>query len=226
MNRYTNIKVHVSEGQKDKMKRAVEAGMGVNIRLSHEDLSGEHILALTRAQINKMAKAYRSGTGITIKMSKSQLRHNMKVEGRFLPALLPLLATAAKFLLPRVLPSLATGALTGLANTGVNKLMGSGLYIKRGGRCYKMVPFGTGLYLKPWMGSGLDGVGEGLYLKRGSGFVNGAGLILGNDNPISKALSNIPILGPILGMILEIKNNIYNYNILKCHDMVCQFKNS
>src|SRR6218665_489275 len=125
MNRYTNIKVHVSEGQKDKIKRAVEAGMGVNIRLSHEDLSGEHILALTRAQINKMTKAYRSGTGITIKMSKSQL-HN-KVEGGFLPALLPLLATAGKFLLSSVLPSLATGALTGLANTGVSKLMGSGL---------------------------------------------------------------------------------------------------
>ena len=68
MNRYTNIKVHVSEGQRDKIKRAVEAGMGVNIRLglSHEDLSGEHILALTKAQINKMTKAYRDGTGITI----------------------------------------------------------------------------------------------------------------------------------------------------------------
>jgi len=42
-----------------------------------------------------------------------------------------------------------------------------------------MVPFGTGLHLKPWLGSELDGVGEGLYLKKGSGFVNGARLILG-----------------------------------------------
>src|SRR6218665_3779634 len=107
MNRYTNIKVHVSEKEKDKIKRAVESGMGVNIKLSHEDLSGEHILALTRAQINKMAKACRSGTGITIKMSKSQLHHNMKVEGGFLPALLPLLATARKFLLSSVLPSVS-----------------------------------------------------------------------------------------------------------------------
>ena len=72
MNRYTNIKVNDSEGQKDKIKRAVEAGMGVNIRLSHADLYGENILALTRAQINKMAKAYRGGTSITIKLSKSQ----------------------------------------------------------------------------------------------------------------------------------------------------------
>src|SRR6218665_2227573 len=110
MNRYTNIKVHVSEGQKDKIKRAVEAGMGINIRLYYEDLSGEHILALTRAQINKMAKAYRSGTGITLTMSKSQLHHNMKVEGGFLPALSPLLVTAGKRLLSSVMPSLATGA--------------------------------------------------------------------------------------------------------------------
>src|SRR6218665_3178929 len=110
MNRYTNIKVHVSEGQKDKIKRAVDAGMGVNIRLSYEDLSGEHILPITRAQINKMAKEYWSGNGITIKMSKSQLHHNMKDECGFLPALLPLLATAGKFLLSSVLPSLATGA--------------------------------------------------------------------------------------------------------------------
>ena len=96
MNRYTNIKVHVSERQKDKIKRAIEAGMGVNIRLPHEDLSGEHILALRRAQTDKIAKAYRDGTGITIKLSKSQLHHNMKVEGGFLPALLHLLATTVK----------------------------------------------------------------------------------------------------------------------------------
>ena len=57
MNRYTHIKVHVSEGQKDNIRRAVEAGMRVNIGSSHEGLSGEHILALTRAQINKKTKA-------------------------------------------------------------------------------------------------------------------------------------------------------------------------
>src|SRR6218665_2482492 len=108
MNRYTNIKVKVSEGQKIKIKRAIEAGMGVDISLFHGDLSGEYILALAGAKINKMAKAYRGGTGFTIKLSKSQFHHNMKVEGGFLPALLPLLATAGKLLLSIVLPSLAT----------------------------------------------------------------------------------------------------------------------
>jgi len=202
MNRYKNVKVNVSEGQKDKLKRAVESKTGTTIRLSHADLNGEHVIALTSAQINKMARAYRDGTGMTIKMSKTQLDHNMKIEGGFLPALLPFLATAGKFLLSRVLPSLATGALSGLASTGVSKLMGSAIYIKRGGRSYKMVPHAAGLYLKPWSGSGLDGVGDGLYMRKGTEFVNGAGLILGNDNPISNAIKSIPILGPLLGLIL------------------------
>ena len=200
--RYTNVRVNISEGQKDKIKHALQSKTGTSIRLSNGDLSGEHVLALTNAQINQMARAYRDGTGTTIKMSKTQIDHNMKVEGGFLPALLPFLATAGKFLLSKVLPSLVTGALSGLASTGVSKLMGSGLYIKRGGRVYKMVTHAAGIYLKPWSGSGLNGVGEGLYMRKGSGFVNGAGLILGNDHPISKVLSNIPILGPILGMIL------------------------
>ena len=40
MSRYTNIKVNISEGQKDKIKRALEAGCdGVSIRLSHDDLT-------------------------------------------------------------------------------------------------------------------------------------------------------------------------------------------
>ena len=41
MSRYKNIKVNISEGQKEKIKRALEAGCdGVSIRLSHDDLVG------------------------------------------------------------------------------------------------------------------------------------------------------------------------------------------
>src|SRR5688572_33152354 len=110
MSRYTNIKVNISEGQRDKIKRAVEAGCdGVSIRLSYNDLSGEHVLALTQAQLNKMAKAYENGTGVSIKMSKTQLIHNAKVEGGFIGAILPFLATAGKFLLSKVLPGLEIG---------------------------------------------------------------------------------------------------------------------
>jgi hypothetical protein len=68
MSRYVNVKVNISQGQKEKIKQA--AGEAVSIRLSHGDLSGEHVLAVTQAQVNKMAKAYQSGRGLTIKMSK------------------------------------------------------------------------------------------------------------------------------------------------------------
>ena len=83
MNRYVNVKVNISEGQKQKLQSALQVGGPVSIRLGHEDLSGEDVLALTNSQVNKITKAYEGGKGITIKMSKSQLAHNKKVEGRY-----------------------------------------------------------------------------------------------------------------------------------------------
>src|SRR6218665_375139 len=147
MSRYMNVKVNVSEGQKDKIKRALQAGTGVTIRLSHGDLSGEHVLALTQGQINKMAKVYQNGTGMALKMSKTQLEHNAKVEGGFIGAILPFLDTAGKFLLSSVLPSLETGALTGIGSAAaskvVNKISGSGVvYVQKGGRNYKIFTSG------------------------------------------------------------------------------------
>lgn len=198
MSRYVNMKVNVSEGQKDKIKRAVQAGSAVSIRLSHGDLSGEHVLALTQAQVNKMAKVYQSGKGMTIKMSKTQLEHNSKIEGGFLQLILPALATAGRFLLSSVLPSIATGALTGIgATTGskvVDKISGSGvMYLKKNGIGCKIRPAGQGLYLAPW-NKGNSVTASGLYMKTGSGYVDGAGLLLGPNSPFQ----NIPILGMIL----------------------------
>ena len=41
MTRYMNIKVYISEGQKEKLQHAIKAGCpAVSIRLSHEDLEG------------------------------------------------------------------------------------------------------------------------------------------------------------------------------------------
>ena len=41
MTKYTNIKVNISEGQKEKLQHAVKAGcLAVSIRLGHEDLQG------------------------------------------------------------------------------------------------------------------------------------------------------------------------------------------
>ena len=109
------------------------------------------------------------------------------------------LATAGKFLLSSVLPSLATGLLSGVGSAAgskvVDKISGSGvMYLKKNGMGCKLVPAGQGLYLAPWHKG--SSVGEGLYMKNGSGMYmkTGSGLILGPDSPFK----NIPILGMIL----------------------------
>ena len=76
------------------------------------------------------------------------------------------------------------------------------MYLKKEGNAYKMVPQGEGLYLKPHHGTGLSSLGDGLYIKSGTGFIDGRGLLLDQNNPISNVLKNIPILGPILGTSL------------------------
>ena len=197
MTRYVNTKVNISDGQKEKIKKAAQSDTAVSIRLSHEDLSGEHILALTQAQVNRMTKAYENGKGLTIKLSKAQLAHNMKVAGGFLHALLGAIAAVAPFLLKTALPALATGALSGLASTGVSKALGSSgssLYIKKGDHSAKVMKAGQGLYLSPWK-KGNSVNASGLYMKTGKGtYSSGEGLILGPDSPFK----NIPILGLIL----------------------------
>ena len=85
MTRYINAKVNITEGQKKKLQHAINANCSaVSIRLGHEDLKGNDILAVTETQAKKLAKAYGNGTGITIRMSSQQLKHKTKVEGCFL----------------------------------------------------------------------------------------------------------------------------------------------
>ena len=72
--------------------------------------------------------AYKEKKGMTIRMSKTQLAHNIKIEGGFLSALVGLIP----FLTGTVLPSLGVEDLSGLASTGVQKLIGNGLYLKKG----------------------------------------------------------------------------------------------
>ena len=54
-----------------------------------------------------------------------QLAHNMTIVGGFLPALAGLIP----LLTGTVLPALGVGALSGLVSTGVQKLIGNGLYL-------------------------------------------------------------------------------------------------
>ena len=114
----------------------------------------------------------------------------MKIEGGFLPALAGLIL----FLTGTVLPDLGDGALSGLASTGVRKLIANGLYLKKGSGVCRIETDGEGLYLGPASGKGFETVGNGIYLMKQGGSYHGRGLILGPHSPFK----NIPILGMIL----------------------------
>ena len=185
MTRYRNVKVHISEGQKEKLQHAIKAGCpSVSIRLGHEDLEGDDILAITDSQVKKLAKALENGKGMMIRMSS---KHNKKIECGFLGLLAGLAARALPMIVKTVL--LALGVLSGLASLGVQKAMGSGLYLKKGGCVCQVEMDGSGLYLKPYKGKGLQSYGNGLYLKRRRKLYNGQGLLLGPNSPFA----NIPI---------------------------------
>ena len=118
MTSYTNVKVKISEGQKEKLHHAVKAVCSaVNIRLGRGDLKGNDILAVTNSQAEKLAKAYKDV--ITIRLSSRQLKHNTKIEGGFLGILAGLAARALPMIAKTVLPALRVGALSRLASSGV-----------------------------------------------------------------------------------------------------------
>ena len=196
MTRYQNVKVNISEGQKEKLQHAIKAGcLAVSIRLGHEDLEGDDILAVTNSQAKKLAKGLENGRGITNRMSSKQLKHNTKLEGGFLGILAGLATRALPMIAKKtVLSALGIGALSGLASSGVQKAMGSGLYLKKGGCVCQVETDRSGLYLKPYKGQGSQSYGDRLYLKQGRNLYDGKGLLLSPNSPFA----NIPILGAIL----------------------------
>ena len=116
MTRYTNFKMRISKGQKDKLKKALESNCeSITIRFKFSELYGEDVIALINSELDRLVDAYEEKKGITIRMSKTQLAHNMKIEGGFLPALAGLIP----FLTGTVLPALGFGGLSGLASTGI-----------------------------------------------------------------------------------------------------------
>ena len=199
MTQYKDVNVNLSENQIKKIQQAINADCtATSIKLDADDLDGEHTLFLTNGQYNKLQNARDRAKGITIKMSSRQLKHNVKTEGGFLGALLPMLGAVGRVAAPALLgiakkavPALATGALSGLASTGVSKLFGNGLYLKKGGMIAQVETDGQGLYLRPYKGKGLGSRGNGLYLKQGKRITDGRGI-----------LTSIPIIGDILKAII------------------------
>ena len=198
MTQYRSANVNLSDNQIKKLQQAINANCAAtSIKLNAGDLDGEHEIFLTNSQYNKLEDARDRGKGLTVRMSSRQLKYNTRAEGGFIGALLPALGAVARVAAPalmglakKAIPSLATGALSGLASHGVNKLFGDGLYLKKGGMIARVETDGQGLYLKPYKGKGLSSRGNGLYLKRGKSITDGRGI-----------LTNIPIVGDLLKAI-------------------------
>ena len=110
---------------------------------------------------------------MTIGMSKTQLTHNMKIEGGFLPALAGLIP----FLTGTVLPALRVGALSGRASTAVQKLIGKGLYLKNSSGMCRLESDGEGLHIGQTSGKGFETVGNGLSMMKQGELYDGRGLI-------------------------------------------------
>ena len=165
--------MRMSEGQKDKIKKAFKSNsMYITIRFKFSDLYGEDVIALTKSQVDRLVKAYEERKGMTIRMSKTPLAHNMKIEIGFLPALAGLIS------IPNwnCLASFSVGALSGLASTVVQKLIGNGLYLKKGGGVCRIETDGERLYLGPASGKGFETVWNGLYLMKQGGMYDDRGL--------------------------------------------------
>ena len=198
MTQYKSVNVNLSENQIKKIQQAVNANCtATSIKLGADDLDGDHTIFLTNGQYIKLQNARDRGKGFTVRMSGRQLKYNTKAGG-FIGALLPMLGTVARAAAPalmglakKAIPHLATGALSGLASTGVSKLFGNGLYLKKGGMIAQVETDGQGVYLRPYKGKGLGSRGNGLYLKQGKRITDGRGI-----------LTSIPIIGDILKAII------------------------
>ena len=129
MTKYYPYGVSLSKVQLEKLSRAYDNNSAITIRLARNELSGPHELMLTKTQINKLRKAMSQGTGSDIKISKTQIRKAVKQGGSLWGSLIKLLPMAMPIVKKAAAP-LVTGALSGLASLGVDKIFGKG---QRGG---------------------------------------------------------------------------------------------
>ena len=134
MTQYFPYSVKLSQGQMQKLSRAYTSRSPITLRLEKSDLKGNKSngfteLMLTKTQINRIKKAMNMNKGVEIKISKTQIRKVLKHGGGLWSSLAGLALPLAKKALPKIAAPLASGALSGLASVGVNKLFGSGFLI-------------------------------------------------------------------------------------------------
>ena len=134
MTNYYSYRASLDKGQLEKLSRAYINNSAMTIRLANNELSGLHELILIKKQINKLKKAMIQGVGSEIKISKTQIQKAVKYGGSLWGSLVNLgskLLPMAMPLAKKAIVPIATGALSGLASLGVDKIFGKG--VQQGG---------------------------------------------------------------------------------------------
>ena len=133
MTQYFPYGVKLSEFQLKKLSKAFASRSPITLRLEKSDLKGNDELMLTKTQIKRIKKAMGMNKGVDIKISKTQIRKVVKHGGSLWSSLAGLASKALPMVIPlakKAAVPLATGALSGLASVGVNKLFdGKGLHV-------------------------------------------------------------------------------------------------
>lgn len=147
-----------------------------------------------------MAKVYQNKNSNNHFISKTRIEHNNIVVGGLISESFPSHATADKFLLLRVLPSLTTGFLSTLCSAAerdgkrkvIEGINGSGvIYLKKNGLGCEVIPAVTSVCTWRRYGSA---VGSGIYFRTGFGYDDGRLLranffVLKHSNTMNDSLS-------------------------------------
>ena len=125
---YQSYSVSLTEGQKANLAGAYNNRSPITIRLKNDQLKRNFPLLLTKKQIKRINKADK--TGVDINISKKQVSAQSKnwgISWRTCIFLARTVLPTVTKIAPKVVAPLATGALSGLASTGVSKIFGNGL---------------------------------------------------------------------------------------------------
>ena len=126
---YIKYGVNLSDGQKDKLARALSNKSAITIRLTKSDLTGSDDMMLTKTQLKRIKKAMSNGTGVDLKISKTQISHVVQEGGSLWSSLFSLGTKALPYAtkaITKAVPALATGALQALGSLGIDKIFGKG----------------------------------------------------------------------------------------------------
>ena len=158
MTDYIEYKVNFTDGQKKKLAKAFQDKYPHTFRLKYEQLQGNFPILLTQRQIKAVQKAKKNKTGIQIKISREQMRSQSQ-SGGFLGALAGLLTKTilpvAARIAPKILAPLGVGALSGLASTGVSKILGNGMISVANNKRNMITPYLTPNQKKQLTGTGV-----------------------------------------------------------------------